>query len=291
MKLFDRRYKLSIDDGKLEITQLHVEFRIAKSITKEPNKAEIKVYNLTASQRGELEKNRNRMGSLANPIKLEFEAGYKDKTSVIFSGNIRTIYSERQGADIITTFASADGIAQVRLARVSFSVKKGTGILDTVKQIAKKGDLSIGNLEKAITSASISSLGSTFPEGTTIDGSAYDELQRIVESAGFEVSMQNGVLQFKPQGKAVGGELLDLASDSGLIDSPTVEVNQDPGKPAKGEKYVRAKALIVPGLFPGRGVRLKSEGFNGDYEVVTVEYQGQLAGNDWYANLKLRSLK
>ncbi len=289
-RLFGRKYKLTID-RTLVIEQLDIAFKIVKSITKEPNKGEVKVYGLSDDTRGKLEKQRNRLGSTSNPVKLELEVGYEGQTSVIFSGDVSTIYSRRAAADIVTTFASADGIAQVRTGRVSFGVKPGTKILDVAKQVVRKGGLSIGNLEKAFASATITDLGSTFPEGTVVDGSAYDELTRIADSAGFEVSIQNGVLQVKTKGHALDDEAVDLNDDTGLVDSPTVEVNQDPTKPSKGEKYVKAKSLLIPGLFPGRKVKLKSEGFNGEYEIAAIEYSGETFGQDWYADMKLRPTK
>lgn len=290
MRLFGRRYKLTIDQS-LEISELDIAFKVQKSITKEPNKGEVKIYNLSPDTRGKLEKQRNRLGSKQRPVRLELEAGYEDRISLILSADIHTIYSQREGADMVTTLASADGIAQVRMARVSFSVKPGTSVTDTIKQIAKKGGLNLGNIERAVSGAAkIDGLGSTFPEGTVIDGSAYDELTRIAESAGYEVSVQSGVLQVKERGKALAEKAVELAFDSGLIDSPSVETSQDPTKQSKGDKYVKAKALLIPGLFPGRKVRLKSTGFDGEYEIALVEYSGEVHGQDWYADLKLRPL-
>lgn len=288
MRLFGRKYKLILD-GQLEISELDIAFKIQKSSTKEPNKAEIKIYNLADDTRGRIQKQRDFFGE--HPVRLSLEAGYTDNLTLIFSGDIHTIYSQREEADIVTTFGSADGIAQIRTARVAFGVKPGTTVRDVLKQIAMKGGLSVGNLDKALSgNVTIKDLGSTFPEGTVVDGSAYDELTRIAEAAGYEVSIQNGVLQVKPKGKALDDKAIELSSESGLVESPSIETSQDPAKQATGDKFVHAKALLVPGIFPGRRIKLVSEGFNGEYEVMVVEYSGELAGQDWYADMKLRPI-
>ena len=258
-RLFDRRYKLTVD-GVIEVEDLDIGFAVSKSIKKHPNKAEIVVYNLSPDTRGKIDGKRDRLGKLTNPVKCELEAGYADGMSLIFAGELHTVFTERQGPDIVTHFASADGLAATRQGSASFSVKKGTGVADVLKKLGrelfKTGTAKLGNLDQIAGSASITGMGSTFPEGTVVDGPAYDELERIADSCGFELSIQNGALQFKRKGQPLDEEAIELSPTSGLIGSPTVEAQQDPGKTKPSEKFMLAQCLLIPGIFPGRKVNL-----------------------------------
>jgi hypothetical protein len=212
--------------------------------------------------------------------------------SLIFSGDLHTIYTEKQGPDWVTHMASADGLSAVRQANVSFGVKKGTPIKDVFKRIATGAGFKLGNLVEVTGAARISDMGSTFPEGTVVDGPAYDELVHLAESAGYEVSIQNGALQLKEKGEPVSEKAIELSADSGLIGSPTVEAQQDPGKDKASDRYVKAECLLIPGIFPGRKVNLVTEdnAFNATYECVVVEYVGENFGQEWGCKLKLRPL-
>lgn len=297
-KLFDRRYKLTIDGASgqkgVEITDLDIGFRISKSTKKQPNKCEIQVYNLSPDTRGKIEGRRDRLGKLSNPVRCDLEAGYADGMSLVFSGDLHTIYTDRQGPDWVTHLASADGLTATRQANVSFSVKRGTGVVDTLKKLGrefvKTGSVKIGNLDKVVGSAKIEGMGSTFPEGTVIDGPAYDELCRLAESAGFEVSIQHGALQVKERGKAVAEKAIDLSADSGLLGSPKVEANQDPGKTKASDRFVTVETLMIPGIFPGRKINLDPEdkAFRATYECIVDECEGETFGEAWGHKLKLR---
>lgn len=290
-RLFGRKYKLTVD-GSIEVSDLDIGFAISKSIKKQPNKCEIRIYNLSPDSRKKMEAQRDRMGKLANPVACELRAGYDDGMSLIFSGDIHTIYTAKEGPDWVTHIASADGLAATRQARMSFSVKKGTGLVDVFKKLAKGSGLGIGNALDGFVNAKIQDMGSTFPEGTVVDGPAYDELCRLADSAGLEVSIQGGALQVKPKGEATGDSAVDLSADSGLIGSPTIEAAQDPGKKSPADKYVLAECLLIPGIFPGRKVNLTAEdkAFHGTYECVSVDYAGENFGPEWGCKLKLRPI-
>jgi hypothetical protein len=157
-RLFDRRYKLTID-GAVEVTDLDIGFQITKSTKKQPNKAEIKVYNLSHDTRAKIEGKRDRLGKLDNPVKCDLEAGYADGMSLIFSGDLHTIFTEKEGPDWVTHLASADGLSAVRQANVSFGVKKGTSVVDVLKKAAVGGGFKMGNLVEVTGGAKISDMG------------------------------------------------------------------------------------------------------------------------------------
>lgn len=84
-----------------------------------------------------------------------------------------------------------------------------------------------------------------------------------------------------PVGGALQRTALLLSPETGLLDSPEIG---DHG-------HVKAKALLIPDLVPGRLVVLESELARGTYRIEKAEYTGDTAGEDWDVelDLKLRS--
>lgn len=292
-RLFNRAYVLRIDT--LEISGLDIAFKIQKTLKPQPNKADIIVWNLTADHRKQLEGQRDRLGKRSAPVHVELEAGYDNDTHLIFTGDLSVVFSERDGADIATHVEAGDGSLSWRQARANFSFQSGTSIKDVLGGVGKalltgKGNVNdslnkIGNLIK------IDSEGGTFPEGTTVSGSAVEEFQRICDSAGLEWSIQNGVIQVKQKGKPLSQSAIELTPETGLLGSPSVKVSPpDPQKTKKQEKVVKCEVLMIPGLVPGRKVHLKSESFDGVYEIWEVVFEGDTHGEKWGAELELRPL-
>jgi hypothetical protein len=78
--LYQREYSIQFDTTK--ITGLRVGFHVKKSLSKEPNTAEVKIYNLS-------ENTRHKLQSKGTPFVLS--GGYVGSSGVLFSGNSRTI--------------------------------------------------------------------------------------------------------------------------------------------------------------------------------------------------------
>ncbi len=286
-RLFERDYVLRVDT--LEITKLDIAFRIQRTLKSQPNKAEFRVWNLNPDHRGELDRQRDRLGKKANPVHVELEVGYVGSRHLIYSGDLTIVYSEHEGPDVITYIASGDGSVAWKASRVNFGVGAGTTVADTLKKLAKSMVLGKGNINEVLSGATIPNNGATFSEGTTVSGSAREEFSRLADSAGLEWSIQGGVIQVKEKGKALSQSAILLTPDNGLIGSPTVETSPpDPTKTKKKEKHVKCKALMIPGMVPGRKVQLKTESFDGTYEISEVNYQGDTTGSEWGADLKLR---
>ncbi len=289
--LFNRAYTLRL--GGLELSGLDIAFKIQRTLRPEPNRAEIIVWNLNEEHRKQLDGQKDRVGRRSDPIHVELEAGYADAQHLIFVGDLTVTYSERDGADIATHIAAGDGSLSWRSARVNFSVQPGTSVKDVLIKTGKAFISGKGNVSDSLNQLSnvikIESQGNTFPEGTTISGSAVEEFQRLCDSAGLEWSIQNGIIQVKQKGKPLKQSAIDLTPETGLIGSPSVETSPpDPNKKKKQEKVVKCEALMIPGMVPGRKVHLKSESFDGTYEIWEVVYEGDTRGEKWGADLKLR---
>jgi hypothetical protein len=118
--------------------------------------------------------------------------------------------------------------------------------------------------------------------GYVASGDAVSQLDRVCRSCGLEWSVQDNQLQLLERGKALQEDGIVLAPGSGLLESPEL---------GKGG-VVRCKALMIPGLYPGRRVELRTQHVRGVYRIETTHHKGGFdAGDDWGAELELSVLK
>jgi hypothetical protein len=276
--LFDRKVKLivayaldedykSVSARAVEIEGLRVQFKISKSLHKDPNTAEITVTNLSERSRAEM------MGKGAKVI---LQAGYSQTISQIFHGDARLIEHTREGVDWTTKIQTGDGERAFVHARINESFKSGTPLSGVINKVANKIGLGVGNL------ASASGLQSKqYVSGYAARGKASKELDNVLKAAGYEWSIQDGALQILRPG-ATTEEIIELNEDHGLIGSP------EHGTPVTkgGPPVLKIKSLLQPHIKPGCRVKLKSQGYDGLFRVLKLEHEGDTAGGSWYTSFE-----
>ena len=297
MRLFRRAYRLIVDD--LDVTGLDIQFHVSKTTKPEPNKAQIKIFNLSPDHIQQLTKRAKAKDS--SGIRVELSAGYVDDVPLIFRGDVRDIATDHNGADTITTIAGHDGGRAYREARINIGYGPGTAIETILRDCAKALTVGEGNISDVARTGTIKALGRAFPHGVVLSGRASQQLDRVVKAIGCTWSIQNGVLQLQQGGAALQASAIRLAADSGLVGSPATEIDASvaqpspdaatkptASKPKKPKTVLACKALMIPGLTPGRKVALESQDYNGTYQIMQDDYVGDTAGNDWHSNLKLK---
>jgi hypothetical protein len=260
----------------LNISGMRIQFEVTKNLKQEPNKAVIKIHNLTKDHRHQIE-------SLPS-VPVQLDAGYADAgTSTIFLGDLRTAISMREGSDIVTTLGGGDGEKKIQTARTSLSFARGTTAADVLKKLAFNLGVSVGNVNDAGTKIRVAfaNTGNVFTAGTCTMGSASREMTRICRSLGLEWSIQNGKLQILEIGQALAGQAIFLDKQSGMIGSPSVD--------AKG--IMTAHALIQPDVFPGRLLVLQGDTLQGQYRIEETHHTGDTHSSgetSWAVEMKSR---
>jgi hypothetical protein len=282
--LFKREYILTVDT--LRITQLDISFNINRTLSREPNTAEISIRNLTESNRKRLEE------SAEVPVVLE--AGYQQpqnavvfglnntfasSMSAIFNGDLREIFTERDGPDLVTKVTSGDGEKRKRRARINKGFAPGTTLRTVIEALANAMGVGLGNIRR-ISNPSFLNAGATFPSGTTASGDAGEVLGQILRSAGLTYSIQDGELQILSLTTALDAAAVVLNSGSGLIETPSIA----------SDGTMRARTLMIPDLFPGRKVQFDSDAVTGFGRVETAEYVGDTAGSDWFIDIECKGI-
>lgn len=271
--LFKRAARIVIDVIELVVdpadpgSSLDVAFSIERSLQPEPNTAEIQVWNLNPDHRSQLEE--------LDRVAVTVEAGYEEQTALLFSGTVRTVFTTREGPDLITTLQSGDGEKEYQQSRVNLSIAAGTPNNSVLQQVTKALGVNEGNLSSAVLPTA-----PLFPQGGVLSGSASQIMTRITQSLGFEWSIQEGALQLLLANAPLAATATLLKSDTGLVGSPSVD----------SEGILTAQSLLIPEIFPGRLIVLESERLSGNYRVEKCNYSGDTAGSDWYIDLEAKKL-
>lgn len=295
-KLFGRRARLliavpsgtglnSFGPSVIEITDMRVTFKTKKTLGKEPNTAEVTVYNLSEQTRAELQ-DKN--------LRVTLQAGYADTLATIFIGDSRDIDSETDGPTWQTAIELGDGERAYKHARTSRSFRGGVKVNDILRRIAD--DLGLGG---SINGAE-SLRSKQFVSGYVAHGKSAKELDRLLRGFGFEWSIQDGDLQILKPDEPTSESIISLDSSSGLIGSPTLNTPEggvvtsvDPFKArvtstrVKGKPTLKARSLLQPEIKCGRKIDVDSiTGIRGRFKITSVEHSGDTSGGDWYSDFE-----
>lgn len=297
VRRFDQRLWRIAVAGAVLPDGLDCEFEIRKSRKHEPNSCRLEIYNLSPESRGTLEGlsqslkqsskgtgkgSFKQVGLQTGDIRVEIEAGYKDVgTSLLFRGDLRNASTTRRAPDLVTTIVGEDGGRTILESRVSASFAPGTTFETVAKYCAARMGVGAGNLA-AVFNGGLPGLNlpslNVYANGTTLDGSAPDELRNILAGLGVSYSVQDGVIQCRAKKGYIPTQLVELGPGSGLIESPVRDSNG----------YVKATCLIQPSLIVDGRVRFNTADFQSEHTIHTVTYKGNTRGTEWYAELEVK---
>lgn len=287
-QLFKRSYLLTVatipvgaerSSTVLTIEDLDITFKVVRTLTKEPNTAEIEIFNLHPDKRAQLQERK--------AVRVRLEAGYAvppgapetaySTRSLIFEGDLREVRSHREGPNVITTIASGDGETAHRRSRINMSFPPGVGVRKLIEEAAKKLGIGKGNLDKFF-GYSFPSVGDRYHGGTVLSGNTMDELERVVRSADAEVSIQNGALQILKRREALDTEGIVMSAATGMVESPSLS----------SDGTLKVKSLMIPDLFPGRKIKMEAESVQGVFRAEKCTYSGDTTTPEWYVNTEAR---
>ncbi len=271
--LFGRVAEVTID--KLKLTGFDVRFDIAKSIKPQPNTCKIHVFNLNSDHRAQLEELRPKAepGTKAatKGIPTKLDAGYGNRLSQLWLGDLRTINSIREGSNWQTTLESGDGEKAWVNARLHVSYGPKTPVETALKAMIAALGVGEGNVAKVLADLQINGMGKLFSQGLVISGSVATELTAFARSADLEWSIQDGSIQFTNRGKALAGKAVKLSSTSGMIGSPTVDA----------DGLLTVKMQMIPDVRPGTLIVMDAERIKGNYRIEKGTWSGDTVAGEW----------
>jgi hypothetical protein len=270
--LFGRRWRITI--GEIQSETVDLRFKVTRTLTARPGAAEIDVFNLSPDHRREL-------AAARRPL-VRIEVGYRSVGPwIAFQGDGRRTLNTRDSADWITKVTAGDGEHALRSARLSRSFAPDVQLADVVRYVAGAMAVDTGNVLEQLQSRGLDRLGDAFPGGVVLHGLAEMHLRQILDSAGLSWSVQDGVLQVVPRGRALRREAVLLSSSTGMIGSPEVDKSN----------VVKVNALLTPDLVPGQLVQIESRVVSGTFRIERTEATGDTRGDDWQVAMEVRTVR
>jgi hypothetical protein len=288
--LFNRDFALSIGGFPIEAQlvdpiqneksqpMLKVEFSVEKNSNKDPNTADIVVYNLTSINRKTLQAGSDLVDKWREIEKIydwpvTIEAGYMGRRDVIFKGNITFATSRKEKVDWVTEIECGDGEKKYRSKRMNQSFGPGTTLLSVMSTAALLLDVEPGNLAEKLGLGVFRKGYGVFNQGLTVSGRVSDIMEKYLTSAGYTWSIQDNQLQILAPNETTFEPIVILLPETGLI-----------GSPEKGEGgKVTFRSLLNPLIKPGRRVSIVSEQIKGFFKIEKVTHFGDTWGGDWYS--------
>jgi hypothetical protein len=265
-RLFGRKAELSIDN--IKFTNHRIAFSCEKTLAPDPNTADIRIWNLTESQRKQI--------SAAKAPLVRLAAGLGSNLNQIFYGNLIHSQHSFEGPDCVTLLSTGDGIDEYRKKRIQASFGPGTKASSVLRALIAALKLKPGNTAQFMRQRSVSGKASLYETGANISGRAADEMTALCRSAGLEWSIQDGALQLLDRNKPLLGMAIVLSDSTGLVGSPAIS----------NDSVVSGTSLIVPDMFPGRLAILSSRFVKGQIRLERCHYVGDTAGQDWYCDFE-----
>lgn len=232
-----------------------------------PNRATIRVWNLSADTRASLE---------YRPTYVRLEAGYDGTTRRLFEGDLLYCNSVREGVDWITELQVVEGMRAAKEARVNRSYKGGVSARTAVKEIAKAMGLQPPRNDE------MTALVTQYVNGLSLYGNAATELTRILAPHGISWSIQDGRLIFLRDSDVRPGQYVEVKQDGGLVGSPSFGTPEKPGR----RPVLTATSLLNPGIVPGGRVKVTSLTANGIFRVERVTHSGDSFGDEWFTTFE-----
>jgi len=253
---------------------LDVSFRIQRGLhqTKSslkpiPNTCDLTLFGLNADHRKSLAKSTTTIpGKTPPPVPCIISAGYQQRSTILFSGELRAGQDEGESPNVRTVLSSGDGDTAITQSRLTLAIAPGSSMGQVFQQILKAfGVVQPGNLQKALAQMAANPLAAQlFAKGAVLKGSAAEILSDICRSTGFQWSVQNGALSILPLAQPLDGLAVLIDQAHGMYGVPTVDT--------KG--VVTVKTAMLPGLMPGSKVVINSRNTQGGFVVQGLEVEG-----------------
>lgn len=276
------------DQDILDLSEMHIKFRVNQADTEAPNNASIRVYNLSDET----------ITRISEFQQVVLQAGYESQFGVIFKG---TVVQYRVGReDSLNSYLdilASDGDTAYCFGVVNTTLEKGAKVIDAVK--AAVGSMN----EHGVTEGYVATgTGGVLPRGKVLFGMAKDYIRRGAFTLGASWSIQDGKVNIIPLDGYKPSQAVDLNVATGLV-----------GIPEQTQNGINFQSLMNPRLSVGTAVRIDNRVINqliqrdqtaapiafnqytglqllakvsrdGLYRLFVVEHEGDTRGQAWHSH-------
>lgn len=250
--LFNRN--ISIHVGGLDISNLHVDFTVNKSIEATPNEASIKIYNLS-------EDNFVRIAKEHNTCVIRFSYADADLVT-LYVGDIRKAVRDDTGnTDIVTSIECGDGEKNLRQGALNKVYEKGTEYSKIFNDIAT---------DVGYTSGALRMDAKVIDERIVLTGDPMLKLNELSRDIDSKWSIQDSKLTVVGRKKTlIGG--VHLNKHRGLLGKPRKELDGN----------ISFTTLLDTNIVPATKIIFDDAA----YKVETLTHIGSNHANDNYTQV------
>lgn len=267
--------KKVIANTQVVVNDLRVTFHVQKSWLPQPNPAIVQIFNLAEDNRDYID---------AHQCELSLYAGYEDRWSLLFSGDVAKATTKRQDGDIVTEIEAGDGEFLLGRKTVSRSFSPGVTTGNVMDYLTTALGFATGQIKGFDPKQQ-------YTNGFSFTGYVRDAMDILMGKQGLEWSVQDQKLYVLPEKTATDDEIIVLTPDTGLVGSPfKVRVlRQEQAKKQQGqlaESGCQIMCNLESRLFPGRRFEVKSQFVSGTFKARQVIHKGDTHAAPWYTEVE-----
>lgn len=249
---------------------LRIKFSIKKTMLGPPNLSSIEIYNLSRETREAINKSLTR---------VQLRVGYANtELALLAQGGIKSVVSERRGADIVTTVTIFDGWGGQIKGITNKTFASNQPVEQVVREVASK--------MPGVTLGDIDVDGFLGTRGYTVSDRSADVLDRLAGQYGFSWSIQNGTFQAISDKRTLS-RIVNVSTKARNLIKAVPVLNG----PLQIQTAVEINAILNAKATPGHKVRLESDinpKLNGIYKIHEVDFDGDTGDSNW--NMSIRCL-
>lgn len=267
--------------GTLDVSNLRIAFSVYKSESWSTNNANVRIWNLSADKR-------NQLNNYGNEVKVF--AGYRQETGaqLLFTGNCQVTTNIFSEPDIITVFDCGDGEKSLNLILASASFGSNTPVRTVIQYYA---DLLGLEIQEFTSTDNLS-----YAQGHKYSGIAKNGLDIACKALGLTWSVQNNNLVILKINEGSSKPPIEINSDNGMIGTPQRYTDRrqylyralpsQGGQPKPGWKV---RCLLRPDIIPGDRIRLRSSkvDIDGVFYVISIKHEGDNYGPQFESLLEV----
>jgi len=266
---FDRLISVIINtqSSRFTIKNLHISFTVQKTESSDSNKCSISIYNLSDSTINTIKE---------SGLTAILNAGYKQGKGeeVLFIGDICNVSTQYEFPNKITMIDLYDGQKALTYSKTSVSYREGADSLQILRDALNKFGLPIKtDLTKLVLK------NKQFLNAFSFAGSTKTLVDTLTKHLGLDWSIQNGELKLYTKEKLESYILINLSSETGLLNVPESIKIQSKEKTGERKEEIdgfRIKALLQPKAEPAGTISLTSRNIpkGSKFRIYSVNHIG-----------------
>jgi hypothetical protein len=252
-----------------------IDFVANKTISKEPNVADITIYNLAQESLSIFQRNGV----------LTLSAGYQNQNYIVMSGwSAETeIITQEKGQTGIKIFVQDGlGAAGNLLTKIEFSSKSNsTKIVSSLVSFIKRNMLGITIAPYSIATPVI------YESSIALFGDAYDLLSNYLRDCAHFCFIENGILYIKARTGAnsvLNEAAVIISENTGMIGAPKPIKELDANN--KEKRGCEFESILNPSIKLGKLAKVISKNINDVFRIESVTHAGNSLDGRWTTKAK-----